>query len=106
MIDYALILSSKYAGTQWSLDGLEYSGLTWLDEITPKPSQEDLDALWPQVDYENKYAVVSAARQVAYMKESDPIFFQYQRGEKTEQEWLDAVQAVNNANPYPVQETK
>jgi hypothetical protein len=26
---------------------------------------------------------------------------QYQRGDATEQEWLDAVQAVKDAHPYP-----
>lgn len=41
------------------------------------------------------------ARKLGYQMYSDPIFFQWQRGEKTEQEWLDAVQAVNDANPYP-----
>jgi len=29
------------------------------------------------------------------------LFFEYQRGEATEQEWLDAVQAVKDAHPYP-----
>ena len=46
---------------------------------------------------------VSWTRRALYQAVSDPIFFQYQRGEKTEQEWLDAVQAINDANPYPVE---
>jgi hypothetical protein len=37
---------------------------------------------------------------------SDAVFMKYQRGEATEQEWLDAVQAINDANPYPVKEGK
>jgi hypothetical protein len=44
MIDYALILSVNYAGSQWSLDGDTYDGLTWLSD-TPKPTQAELDAL-------------------------------------------------------------
>jgi hypothetical protein len=44
MIDYALILSTNYAGKQWSLAGESYDGLTWLDE-SPKPTQNELDAL-------------------------------------------------------------
>jgi hypothetical protein len=31
----------------------------------------------------------------------DPLFFKWQRRTGTEQEWLDAVQAVKDANPYP-----
>jgi hypothetical protein len=46
MIDYALILSVNYAGSQWSLNGNSYDGLTWLSD-TPKPTQAELDALWP-----------------------------------------------------------
>lgn len=45
MIDYALILSNNYAGSQWTLNGDSYEGLTWLSD-TPKPTQEKLDALW------------------------------------------------------------
>jgi hypothetical protein len=44
---------------------------------------------------------VEQARAIAYRETSDPIFFQYQRGDKTEAEWLDAVQAVKDAHPYP-----
>ena len=51
------------------------------------------------------YDFVVSKRQAAYQQISDPIFMQYQRGEATEQEWLDAVQAIKDANPYPVQET-
>ena len=48
MIDYASILTSKYVGKQWTLDGEDYSGLTWLDD-SPKPSQSTLDNLWQTV---------------------------------------------------------
>ena len=43
---------------------------------------------------------VSVAREQAYQTQSDPIFFQYQRGAKTEQEWLDAVNSVKTQLPY------
>jgi hypothetical protein len=46
MIDYVEILTINYVGSEWSLTGTEYSGLTWLSD-TPKPTQEELDALWP-----------------------------------------------------------
>ena len=45
MIDYPAILSRHYRGSEWTLDGEEYSGLTWVSD-TPKPSQEELDGLW------------------------------------------------------------
>jgi hypothetical protein len=45
MLDYALILTTNYAGTQWTLTGNSYDGLQWND-TTPKPTQAELDALW------------------------------------------------------------
>ena len=100
MIDYALILNANYPGTQWALDGNTYDGLDWLDE-TPKPSQAELDAAWPQVNYNNQYDLVSNTRHAEYIKTSDPIFFEWQRGTKTQAEWEAAVQAIKDANPYP-----
>jgi hypothetical protein len=37
----------------------------------------------------------------AYRDESDPLFFKWQRGEGTEQEWMDAVQSIRDRYPYP-----
>lgn len=45
MINYALILGYYYPNTEYVLNGDLYSDLVWLDS-TPKPSQEELDALW------------------------------------------------------------
>lgn len=58
---------------------------------------------WEAGAYQREYDAVTVARQAGYQQTSDPIFMQYQRGEATEQEWLDAVEAVKAANPYPVQ---
>jgi hypothetical protein len=48
MIDYAAILSHKFNGSEWTLNGDEYSGLNWLSD-NPKPSKKTLDDLWPEV---------------------------------------------------------
>jgi hypothetical protein len=99
-MDIPLILITKFSDAEWTLDGDDYAGLTWLSE-TPKPTEAELEALWPEVQAEVAHEQVEQARANAYRETSDPIFFQYQRGDKTEQEWLDAVQAVKDAHPYP-----
>jgi hypothetical protein len=99
-MDIPAILSRMFEGAQWTLNGDDYAGLTWLSEGEP-PTEAELEALWPEVQYEVAYEQVEQARQVAYRETSDPIFFEYQRGDKTEAEWLAAVQAVKDANPYP-----
>lgn len=104
-MNIAQILTKKYPGTVWVLNGDEYSGLEWLDE-SPKPTKKQLEALWPEVQYETARAAVQSERQTAYIRNADPLFFGWQRGENTEQEWLDAVQAVKDANPYPVRDAK
>lgn len=101
-MDIAHILTKRYPGAQWTLNGDKYDGLTWLDEETPKPTLSDLEAEWDQVQYEFDYGQVETTRQTLYKSESDPIFFQWQRGEATQEEWLSAVQAIKDANPYPV----
>ena len=100
MIDYRLILQCKYPGTEYVFRGNDYSGLDWMDS-TPKPTQGELDALWPQVQYETEYAAVEQTRLTAYEQQSDPIFFKWQRGDATEAEWREAVAKVKAENPYP-----
>ena len=100
MTDYAAVLSANYPSAQWSLSGNDYDTLDWYDD-TPKPSQAELDAAWPTVDYNNQVAAVEDARRADYEAQSDPLFFEWQRGDGTEQAWLDAVAAVKAAHPYP-----
>ena len=60
MIDYLKILVSNYSGTQWSLgDPFQYDTLDWLDS-TPKPTQEELDALWIPTQEANSKAANKA----------------------------------------------
>jgi hypothetical protein len=101
-MDIPVILSRKFEGAEWTLNGDDYAGLTWLSEGEP-PTVAELETLWPEVQLEVQTERVEQARQVAYRETSDPIFFEYQRGDKTEAEWLDAVQAVKDAHPYPEQ---
>ena len=99
-VDYAAVLSANYPDAVWTLNGDTYDGLTWLDD-SPKPTQAELDAAWPKVNYDNQVAAVEHARLIAYEQTSDPIFFEWQRGDATEAEWRAAVAKVKAENPYP-----
>jgi hypothetical protein len=100
MTDYAAVLIAIRPGALWSLDGDDYAGLTWLSEGEP-PTQAECDEAWPQVQYDLAYAQVEQARHAAYITDADPLFFKWQRGTGTEQAWLDSVQVVKDAHPYP-----
>jgi len=105
MIDYATILATNYADQQWALNGDTYDGLVWLSD-TPKPTQAELDAQWPAVDYQIQYNAVETTRRTQYEAQSDGLFFEGQRGTNTQAAWEAAVQAVKDANPYPPAPTK
>ncbi|MGA0396883.1 MAG: hypothetical protein ACO3O3_06955 [Ilumatobacteraceae bacterium] len=100
MTDYIAVLEANYPGAQWSLSGNDYDTLVWHDD-TPKPSQAELDAAWPAVQQAQAQAEVDAQRHAAYTAESDPLFFQWQRGEGTEQAWLDKIAEIQARFPDP-----
>jgi hypothetical protein len=107
-MDYALVLTHHpdYAGRLWGMTDNDLSTLTWDDaNDIPAPSKADLDARGPQVIYDLEMLRVRAERHAAYAAPDGPdaIFLQWQRGDASEQEWLDAVQAVKDAHPYPEQ---
>jgi hypothetical protein len=69
MIDYSKILSRKYKGSEWTLNGEDYAGLTWLSD-TPKPTKSTLDGLWSEVvaEIEAEESSKSAARKAVLDK--------------------------------------
>jgi hypothetical protein len=50
-MDITIILATKYQGSEWTLNGDSYEGLTWLSD-TPKPTKKQLEDLWPTVQSE------------------------------------------------------
>ena len=100
MTDYAAVLTANYPDALWTLDGDDYDGLTWLSD-SPKPTQAELDAAWPTVQQARAQAQTDAQRHAAYVAESDPLFFQWQRGETTEQAWRDKVAEIQARHPDP-----
>ena len=101
-MNLAAVLTALYPDALWGETNNDYATLVW-DESNadPKPTLAELEAAWAQVQYDRAYAQVQQARQAAYQQTTDPIFFDWQRGEATEQDWTDAVQAVKDAHPYP-----
>jgi hypothetical protein len=63
----------------------EWVGSSWVATPPPAPTTEQQQA----------------RRGSAYRDEADPLFFKVQRGEATEQEWLDKVGEIRARYPYP-----
>lgn len=56
---------------------------------------------WAAEEPARQRAFVEETRRQAYQRDADPLYFGFQRGDNTEQEWLDAVAKVKADNPYP-----
>lgn len=59
----------------------------WVEETwnADQPTQEEIDNM----------------RRTAYTEEADPLYFKWQRGEGTEQAWLDKVAEIRSRYPDP-----
>jgi hypothetical protein len=101
MTQYAVVLTAIRPNAQWELDNNDYSTLRWLDDDSPKPSQAECDAAWPQVQYDRDHAAVEAARRARYQAETDGMFFAAQRDGGDLTEWTAAVDAIKADLPYP-----
>ena len=100
MTNYVAVLQANYADSQWSISANDYETIEWYSDTT-KPTQAELDAAWPTVDYNNQYNAVETTRRTQYEAQSDGIYFAWQRGDATEVEWRTAVAKVKSDNPYP-----
>lgn len=68
-MDIALALSHGWKGSEWTLNGDDYSGLVWLSE-SPMPLLAEIEAVYPdaQAAAEAEAAAVAAARESAVAK--------------------------------------
>ena len=99
MIDIPAVLSAIRPGAVWALNGDEYDGLDWQDD-SPKPTFDEIVAAWPSVQTARANESARRARLVAFRDEADPLFFGWQRGENTEQVWLDKCAEIRARFPY------
>jgi hypothetical protein len=100
MTDYAAVLTAIRPGAEWSLNGDDYAGLTWLDD-SPKPTKKTLDDAWPQVQYDNEVASIKAERRARYAAETDGLYFEAMRGDGNLDAWNAATAQIRADLPYP-----
>ena len=81
-------------------DGDVYENYVW-GGPGDQPSKAACDAVFATVEDQEAHDEVKRARQAAYQAEADPLYFGWQRGENTEQDWLDKVADIRARYPYP-----
>lgn len=86
------------------VEGETVDGIHFVNDGVKPITQAELDKATPQLEYDFAVAQVQAERQAAYVAESDPLFFKYQRAEDgiTKAAWLAKVDEIRERYPLPV----
>jgi len=100
MTDYTAVLLAIRPHAEWTMNGENYAGLTWLDD-SPKPTKKTLDDAWPQVQYDREHARIEAERRARYQAETDGLYFDAMRGDGNLDEWNAATAQIRADLPYP-----
>ena len=69
------------------------------DEWATAAASPDLVPFTPPEPSVPTKAQIDALRKAAYQDEADPLFFKWQRGESTQQEWFDKIADIRNRYP-------
>ena len=95
----AHIHEGQWFGLKDPSKGHVYENILVLDDTKTLPSKEECEAGIIALQAELDARAIDQQRQSAYQAESDPLFFKYQRGEATEQDWLDKVAEIKARFP-------
>lgn len=76
--------------------------MTEIIERPMTPEEIEEAAIWNAGQHQRDIDAINDQRRSAYQLESDPIFFQWQRGDSyTEQDWKDKIAEIDARFPYP-----
>ena len=78
-----------------------YKNLVIIDDQYDKPTEQECVDGVAQMESESKLQQVENNRRNAYRNEADPLYLKWQRGEATEQEWLDKIEEIRERFPKP-----
>jgi hypothetical protein len=104
--DEVIVLEDRYqvdGGAQLQFSVIGESVVSEVPDDYVRPLTPEEQAEQEQIAAKEKAQFNDMQRKnrfAAYTVESDPIFFKSQRGEATNQEWLDAVAAIDARFPY------
>ena len=100
-------LQSLRPGAEWVVRGEE---IEWLDAKQSQPTDEEVQAEIVRLQALQPSIEAKANRKAAYTAEADPIFFKFQRGEATQEEWLAKIAEIKAMGSralrgFPVEDT-
>ena len=96
MITKAQAIASLREGAEWVLRGDE---LEWLDANQTQPTDAEIEAEVARLTALEPARIATENRRAAYIAEADPLFFKWQAGEATQEEWAAKRQEIKERFP-------
>jgi len=96
MIDQALL--ELRPGASWSLNGDTYEGLTWLDEVQFKPTEQEIADKVAELKAEYTNKQYQRDRKKAYPSIEDQLDTLYHGGYDA---WKQSITDIKNKHPKP-----
>ena len=95
----AHIHEGQWFGLKDPSKGHVYENILVLDDTKTLPSKEECEAGIIALQAEWDARAINQQRQSAYQAESDPVFFEWQEGVATKEDWLAKKQEIKERFP-------
>ena len=99
IIDALIALKPK---AEWSLDGEDYSGLTWLDKNQTKPTEQEIEEKLAELKYQGEINVYQEKRKLEYPNWEDQLDKIYHSGVDA---WKADIKAIKDKYPKQTMDT-
>ena len=99
IIDALIVLKPK---AEWSLDGYDYSGLTWLDKNQTKPTEAEIEEKLAELKYQGEINVYQEKRKLEYPNWEDQLDKIYHSGVDA---WKADIKAIKDKYPKQTMDT-
>ena len=99
IIDALIVLKPK---AEWSLDGYDYSGLTWLDKNQTKPTEQEIEEKLAELKYQGEINVYQEKRKLEYPNWEDQLDKIYHSGVDA---WKADIKAIKDKYPKQTMDT-
>ena len=93
IIDALIALKPK---AEWTLDGYDYSGLTWLDKNQTKPTEQEIEEKLAELKYQGEINVYQEKRKLEYPNWEDQLDKIYHSGVDA---WKADIKAIKDKYP-------
>lgn len=98
-MDLVKVINYLRPGSAHVIVDNNYDTMQWLSE-GQAPTYEECVEAWPTVQAQIANKQAESDRRRAFTSEADPLYFGWQRGENSEQEWLDKCAEIRARYPY------